>query len=93
MVLPILLLDDILLNLVILAKLLTGKVVAPSRTTIVVPSITVVLSDTEKFGFTAMVVGTITASIVVSLITIKEPDIFVGEGSCMGSVVGPGITR
>lgn len=87
-------LEDVLpLVPVVLAELLIGTVVALSIMTIVVPSMTVVLPEIERFGFTGTVVGELKMSRVVPSTTVKEPGRPVGFEPGTGTVAPFGKSR
>lgn len=65
---------ELLVELVIFITAAPLTVVGPLTTTIVVPSITIVLPAIEKSGFTGIVVGpAITSSDVPSIMTVSSP--------------------
>jgi len=84
-------LDILLLELDSVATLVRGIVVdIPLTTTWVIPLITVVLPDTEKLGFTGIVVRPpVRISCVVPPITVKPWTVGLGAAT----VVAPGTTR
>jgi len=76
----------LLLLLPELPDVLIATVVAPLTTTIVVPEITVVCPDTEKLGFTGIVVGP-------NITRFDVPEITVCPGFTACTLVEDAITR